>query len=109
MYRYVMSLLLSYIADVTSQTCIFCPNTDGAFKLTTESRWSHLICAIWIPEVSLGNSTFMEPVMDVAKVPKQRWKLVSIRVAHALFLDLTRADLLYLQPEDGCLHTMRKS
>lgn len=59
------------------QTCIFCPNTDGAFKQTNSSRWSHLLCAIWIPEVSLGNPTFMEPVMDVEKVPKQRWKLVS--------------------------------
>lgn len=56
-------------------TCIFCPNTDGAFKQTNASRWSHLLCAIWIPEVSLGNATFMEPVMDVEKVPKQRWKL----------------------------------
>lgn len=57
-------------------TCIFCPNIDGAFKQTNASRWSHLLCAIWIPEVSLGNTTFMEPVMDVEKVPKQRWKLV---------------------------------
>ena len=56
-------------------TCIFCPNTDGAFKQTNASRWSHLLCAIWIPEVSIGNSTFMEPVMDVEKVPKPRWKL----------------------------------
>lgn len=56
-------------------TCIFCPNTDGAFKQTNSSRWSHLLCAIWIPEVSLGNNTFMEPVMDVEKVPRQRWKL----------------------------------
>lgn len=56
-------------------TCIFCPNVDGAFKQTNTSRWSHLLCAIWIPEVTLGNSTFMEPVMDVEKVPKQRWKL----------------------------------
>ncbi len=56
-------------------TCIFCPNTDGAFKQTNASRWSHLLCAIWIPEVSLGNATFMEPVMDVEKVPRQRWKL----------------------------------
>ena len=56
-------------------TCIFCPNTDGAFKQTNASRWSHLLCAIWIPEVSLGNNTFMEPVMEVEKVPKQRWKL----------------------------------
>ena len=56
-------------------TCIFCPNTDGAFKQTNSSKWSHLLCAIWIPEVSLGNMTFMEPVMDVEKVPRNRWKL----------------------------------
>ena len=56
-------------------TCIFCPNTEGAFKQTNSSKWSHLLCAIWIPEVSLGNPTFMEPVMEVEKVPKQRWKL----------------------------------
>lgn len=30
---------------------------------------------MWVPEVSLGNHTFMEPVMDVEKVPKTRWKL----------------------------------
>lgn len=48
---------------------------DGAFKQTSNARWSHLLCALWIPEVNLGNTTFMEPVMDVEKVPKQRWKL----------------------------------
>lgn len=57
------------------QTCIFCPNTDGAFKQTNSSKWAHLLCAMWIPEVSLGNTTFMEPVMEVEKVPKTRWKL----------------------------------
>ena len=56
-------------------TCIFCPNMEGAFKQTNSSKWSHLLCAIWIPEVSLGNPTFMEPVMDVEKVPRPRWKL----------------------------------
>jgi NuA3 HAT complex component NTO1 len=56
-------------------TCIFCPNTDGAFKQTNSSKWAHLTCSMWIPEVSLGNHTFMEPVMDVEKVPKNRWKL----------------------------------
>ncbi|KAI9706207.1 MAG: nuA3 HAT complex component nto1 [Bogoriella megaspora] len=56
-------------------TCIFCPNIDGAFKQTNSLRWAHLLCAIWIPEVTLGNNTFMEPVMDVEKVPKPRWKL----------------------------------
>ncbi|KAM0246232.1 hypothetical protein ACHAP5_004854 [Fusarium lateritium] len=56
-------------------TCIFCPNTDGAFKQTSAQTWAHLLCAMWIPEVSLGNHTFMEPIMDVEKVPKNRWKL----------------------------------
>ncbi|OJJ44894.1 hypothetical protein ASPZODRAFT_134303 [Penicilliopsis zonata CBS 506.65] len=55
--------------------CIFCPNTEGAFKQTTTSKWSHLLCAIWIPEVSLGNPSLMEPVTDVEKVPRSRWKL----------------------------------
>ncbi|KAL7626293.1 hypothetical protein AAE478_003064 [Parahypoxylon ruwenzoriense] len=61
--------------NVNFQTCIFCPNSDGAFKQTNSSKWAHLLCAMWIPEVTLGNHTFMEPVMDVDKVPKSRWKL----------------------------------
>jgi len=56
-------------------TCIFCPNIDGAFKQTNTMRWSHLLCAIWIPEVSIANPTFMEPIQDVEKVPRNRWSL----------------------------------
>ena len=66
------------ILDITNgdlQTCIFCPNTEGAFKQSS-NRWAHLLCAMWIPEVNLGNYAFMEPVMDVEKVPKSRWKLL---------------------------------
>ena len=48
---------------------------DGAFKQTNTLRWSHLLCAIWIPEVTVANMTFMEPITDVDKVPKGRWKL----------------------------------
>lgn len=56
-------------------TCIFCPNVDGAFKQTNTLRWSHLLCALWIPEVTVANMTFMEPITDVEKVPRSRWKL----------------------------------
>ncbi|KAK3075898.1 hypothetical protein LTR53_000327 [Teratosphaeriaceae sp. CCFEE 6253] len=56
-------------------TCIFCPNVDGAFKQTNTLRWSHLLCALWIPEVTVANMTFMEPIADVDKVPRGRWKL----------------------------------
>lgn len=58
-----------------SPNCIFCPNNEGAFKQTNTSKWSHLLCAIWIPEVGIGNQSLMEPVTDVEKVPKSRWKL----------------------------------
>jgi NuA3 HAT complex component NTO1 len=58
-----------------SPNCIFCPNTEGAFKQTNTSKWSHVLCAVWIPEVSIGNPSLMEPVNEVEKVPRNRWKL----------------------------------
>ncbi|KAI5306727.1 hypothetical protein KEM56_007426 [Ascosphaera pollenicola] len=58
-----------------SPYCSFCPNTEGAFKQTNTSKWAHLLCAIWIPEVSLGNPSLMEPIIDVEKIPRGRWKL----------------------------------
>jgi len=36
-------------------TCVFCPNVDGAFKQTNTLRWSHLLCALWIPEITIAN------------------------------------------------------
>lgn len=68
-------MTIGCVTNQTLQTCIFCPNTDGAFKQTNSSKWAHLLCAMWIPEISLGNHTFMEPVMEVEKVPKTRWRL----------------------------------
>ncbi|KAI8646821.1 PHD-zinc-finger like domain-containing protein [Parasitella parasitica] len=56
-------------------SCIFCPGEGGAFKQTTTNQWGHLLCAIWIPEVSLSNSVYMEPIDNIESVPKSRWKL----------------------------------
>lgn len=56
-------------------SCLFCPTEGGAFKQTTTNQWGHLLCAIWIPEVSLGNSVYMEPIDNISSVPKSRWKL----------------------------------
>lgn len=56
-------------------SCIFCPNEGGAFKQTNNSKWAHLLCATWIPEVTIGNPSLMEPITDVEKVPNSRWKL----------------------------------
>ncbi|KAI7874919.1 hypothetical protein K492DRAFT_173932 [Lichtheimia hyalospora FSU 10163] len=56
-------------------SCIFCPNEGGAFKQTNTNKWGHLLCAIWIPEVGLSNSVYMEPIDNIENVPKSRWKL----------------------------------
>ena len=56
-------------------SCIFCPTEGGAFKQTNNSKWAHLFCATWIPEVGIGNPSLMEPITDVEKVPPSRWKL----------------------------------
>ncbi|KAG1470637.1 hypothetical protein G6F56_002564 [Rhizopus delemar] len=57
-------------------SCVFCPNKGGAFKQTTDGKWGHLLCAIWIPEVILKDTVYMEPIDYVDKVPKGRLRLV---------------------------------
>ncbi|KAG5643940.1 hypothetical protein DXG03_009352 [Asterophora parasitica] len=56
-------------------SCMLCPNEGGAFKQTTHGDWVHLLCAIWVPETRVANEVFMEPVVGVDKISKQRWKL----------------------------------
>ncbi|KAG5355900.1 NuA3 HAT complex component NTO1 [Yarrowia sp. B02] len=55
-------------------SCIFCPSQVGAFKMTTQKTWGHVICALWIPEVKIGGRN-MEPISHVRDVPRSRWKL----------------------------------
>lgn len=54
--------------------CIFCPSQVGAFKMTNQKTWGHVICALWIPEVKIGGR-HMEPICRVRDVPRSRWKL----------------------------------
>lgn len=58
-------------------SCIFCSCQGGAFKCVKETNdWAHLICALWIPELTIGNSILMEPIENIGAIPKERWKLV---------------------------------
>jgi hypothetical protein len=50
--------------------CCLCPVVGGAMKPTTDGRWAHLACAIWIPETCLLDVKKMEPIDGVKKVSK---------------------------------------
>lgn len=40
------------------------------------TKWVHVSCALWIPEVSIGNPEKMEPITNVSHIPSNRWALI---------------------------------
>ncbi|PWN36145.1 uncharacterized protein FA14DRAFT_146358, partial [Meira miltonrushii] len=56
-------------------SCVLCPHEGGAFKQTTQGKWAHLLCAMWIPETGVSNPVYMEPIDSVERIPKARWRL----------------------------------
>ncbi|CAL9695972.1 unnamed protein product [Knipowitschia caucasica] len=57
--------------------CLLCPNKGGAMKATRAgTRWGHVSCALWIPEVSIACPERMEPITKVSHIPPSRWSLI---------------------------------
>ncbi|CAF0889447.1 unnamed protein product [Rotaria sp. Silwood1] len=52
--------------------CRLCPLIEGAMKRTSDGNWAHVICALYIPEVSFGNDETMEPII-LSKIPSIRY------------------------------------
>ena len=51
--------------------CVLCPVKGGALKRVRpgNSSWAHLCCALWIPEVRVGNADKMEPITNIDGIP----------------------------------------
>ncbi|KFP89226.1 Protein Jade-1, partial [Apaloderma vittatum] len=57
--------------------CLLCPKKGGAMKPTRSgTKWVHVSCALWIPEVSIGSPEKMEPITNISHIPSSRWALV---------------------------------
>ncbi|XP_058102565.1 histone-lysine N-methyltransferase TRX1-like isoform X2 [Magnolia sinica] len=50
--------------------CCLCPVIGGAMKPTTDGRWAHLTCAMWIPETCLKDIKKMEPIDGLDRINK---------------------------------------
>ncbi|KAI8508552.1 E3 ubiquitin-protein ligase Jade-2 [Branchiostoma belcheri] len=58
-------------------TCLLCPKKGGAMKSTRSgTKWCHVSCALWVPEVSIGVPEKMEPVCKISQIPPSRWDLI---------------------------------
>ncbi|PIN19814.1 hypothetical protein CDL12_07506 [Handroanthus impetiginosus] len=60
-------------ATKTQISCCLCPVAGGALKPTTDGRWAHLVCAIYVPEVFFVDPEGREGI-DCSKVLKKRWE-----------------------------------
>ncbi|KAL1023415.1 hypothetical protein UPYG_G00040560 [Umbra pygmaea] len=57
--------------------CLLCPIKGGAMKATRAgTKWAHVSCALWIPEVSIACPERMEPITKVSHIPPSRWSLI---------------------------------
>uniref|UniRef100_A0A1A7XS90 Protein Jade-1 n=2 Tax=Iconisemion striatum TaxID=60296 RepID=A0A1A7XS90_9TELE len=57
--------------------CQLCPKKGGAMKPTRSgTKWVHVSCALWIPEVSIGSPEKMEPITNISHIPTNRWALI---------------------------------
>jgi NuA3 HAT complex component NTO1 len=63
--------------NARDQKCVLCGQGEsiGAMKRTTDFRWAHLSCSLWVPEVFFRNGEAREPI-DIMQIPRRRWNQV---------------------------------
>ncbi|KAG0240416.1 PHD finger protein 14 [Mortierella sp. GBA43] len=59
-------------------SCVCCPSKDGAFRrLVPEdpsSGWVHVVCALWLPETTLGDPENVDKI-SVRDIPEKNWTM----------------------------------
>lgn len=53
--------------------CCLCPVTSGGMKRTTDGRWVHIACTIWISEAHMADAKNMVPVDCLNGIHKDQW------------------------------------
>lgn len=71
---------------VNLQECCLCLLRGGALKPTETGRWAHLVCAVTIPEVIIGQPALRQPVVT-SGITRARKKLVCMLCCHPLLHD----------------------
>ncbi|KAK0450017.1 PHD-zinc-finger like domain-containing protein [Armillaria borealis] len=64
----------------TPVECFLCPNEGGAFKMTDHGQWVHLLCAMWIPEMTVQNEVYMDPTIAFEDKLMERMKRLKCSV-----------------------------
>lgn len=59
-------------------SCQFCPISEGALKRTDAGEWAHVVCALYVPEITFGNIRTMEPIITKDLNPERYNKKCSI-------------------------------
>lgn len=72
---YLHFYLFIFKGSKKNAVCVLCPNVGGALKPTTNSKWCHVSCGYWVPEVKFLEPTLLEPI-ETNVIPNWRWNLV---------------------------------